>query len=137
VTGNNLHLHPAVVVAGDFDEPVRAWEGIPQTYECTEFLDLDSETGHRAWIVPAFAHPIGTATMVPGHGELHRALLERYEHLAVLTAMIHDRTKARSSPTGTTGSRSAIGRTTRTAASWRWGSTRARSCSLLQAPARW
>ncbi len=89
-TGRTLRIHPAVVAAGDFDEEVRAWEGIPQTYECTEWLNLDDEGGHRAWLLPAFAHPIGTATMVPGHGAAHRALMERYAHLAVFTAMIHD-----------------------------------------------
>jgi choline dehydrogenase-like flavoprotein len=89
-----------VVAAGDFDEPVRAWEGIPQTYECTELLQLDREDGHRVWIVPAFAHPAGTATMLPGHGAPHRALMQRYAHLAVLTAMIHDRTRGEVRPDG-------------------------------------
>jgi choline dehydrogenase-like flavoprotein len=99
-TGNWLRIHPAVVVAGEFDEPVRAWEGIPQTYECTELLQLDKESGHRVWIVPAFAHPVGTATLVPGHGAPHRALMKRYENLAVLTAMIHDRTRGTVRPDG-------------------------------------
>jgi len=40
-TGRGLRIHPAVVVAGEFAEPVRAWEGIPQTYECTELLSFD------------------------------------------------------------------------------------------------
>ena len=102
-TGNHLHLHPALVVAGDFDEPVRAWEGIPQTYECTELLQLDRDDGHRVWIVPAFAHPVGTATLVPGHGAPHRARMERYAHLAVLTAMVHDRTSGRVRPDGDLG----------------------------------
>jgi choline dehydrogenase-like flavoprotein len=99
-TGQHLRIHPAVVVAGDFDEPVRAWEGIPQTYECTQFLELDREDGHRVWIVPAFAHPVGTAALVPGHGAPHRALMQRYANLAVLTAMIHDRTRGRVRPDG-------------------------------------
>jgi choline dehydrogenase-like flavoprotein len=102
-TGQNLAIHPAVVVAGDFDEPVRAWEGIPQTYECTEHLDLDREDGPRAWIVPAFAHPVGTSVIVPGHGAPHRDLMRRYAHLAVLTAMIHDRSRGRVRPDGELG----------------------------------
>jgi choline dehydrogenase-like flavoprotein len=99
-TGEHLRIHPAVVAAGEFDEPVRAWEGIPQTYECTELLQLDREDGHRVWIVPAFAHPVGTAALVPGHGASHRALMQRYAHFAVLTAMIHDRTRGRVRPDG-------------------------------------
>lgn len=102
-TGKTLRLHPAITVAGDFDEPVRAWEGIPQTYECTEHLRLDEEGGPRVWIVPAFAHPVGTATMVPGHGLAHRSFMERYAHLAVLTAMIHDETEGEVEPAGERG----------------------------------
>ncbi len=102
-TGNTLRIHPAVIAAGDFGEPVKAWEGIPQTYECTEFLELDKPDGHRVWVLPAFAHPVGTATMVPGHGATHRALMERYPHLGVLTAMIHDLTPGKVRPNGKLG----------------------------------
>jgi choline dehydrogenase-like flavoprotein len=102
-TGNTLRIHPAVTAAGDFDEPVRAWEGIPQTCECTELLELGDPRGHRVWVLPAFAHPMGTSTMVPGHGAVHRALMERYAHLGVLTAMIHDLTPGRVRPKGALG----------------------------------
>jgi choline dehydrogenase-like flavoprotein len=104
-SGESLRLHPAVVVAGDFAEPIEAWKGIPQTYECTEFLDLDREDGEQVWIVPAFAHPVGTATAMPGHGPAHRDMMERYAHLAVLTAMVHDETKGMVSPRGAHGLR--------------------------------
>ena len=106
VTGTTLRVHPALIAAGDFDEELRAWEGIPQSYECTQFLQLDrpdDERAHRAWIVPAFAHPVGTATMVPGHGGAHRRLMERYPHLGVLTAMIHDLTPGSVRPSGELG----------------------------------
>lgn len=102
-TGNTLRIHPAVIAAGDFEEPVKAWEGIPQSYECTEFLELDKPDGHRTWVLPVFAHPVGTATMVPGHGATHRALMERYPHLGVLTAMIHDLTPGKVRPNGKLG----------------------------------
>ena len=103
--GRSLRIHPALVAAGEFDEPVRAWEGIPQTYECTELLDLERDDGPRAWIIPAFAHPVGTATLFPGHGGSHRALMRRYAHLAAFTAMIHDHTTGRVSPDGDLGLR--------------------------------
>ncbi len=106
--GETLRIHPALVAAGEFDEPVRAWEGIPQTVECTEFLDLAAahapggadRVGLRSWIVPAFAHPVGTATLMPGAGADHRAMMARYAHLGVLTAMIHDLTPGRVRPRG-------------------------------------
>lgn len=102
-TGQTLRIHPAVVAAGDFAEPVRAFDGIPQTYECTEHLRLDEEGGHRVWIVPAFAHPVGTATLIPGHGAPHRELMTRYSHMAALTAMIHDDTTGTVEPKGDLG----------------------------------
>lgn len=102
-TGNSLRIHPAVVAAGDFGEPVRAWRGVPQTVECTEFLRLDDEAGPRTWIVPAFAHPVGVATLVPGLGAEHRAAMQRYPHLAALTAMIHDQTRGTVRPAGDLG----------------------------------
>ncbi len=114
-TGRSLRIHPAPVVAGEFDAPVRAWEGIPQTVECTEHLDFerahpadgppDGRPGARTWIVPAFAHPVGTATMVPGLGAQHRGLMAAYERLAVFTPMIHDTTAGRVRPSGDLGLR--------------------------------
>ncbi|NUQ73495.1 MAG: GMC family oxidoreductase [Polyangiaceae bacterium] len=99
-TGNTLRIHPAVVAAGEFDEPIYAWRGIPQTFECTEHLEFDRDDGHRSWIVTAFAHPVGTSTLIPGHGASHRALMERYAHLGAFTAMLHDHTAGRVRPDG-------------------------------------
>lgn len=103
-TGRTLRLHPAVVVAGDFAEPVNAWQGIPQAYECTEWLDFEAETA-RTWIVPVFGHPMGVATLVPGAGAAHRARMERFAHTAALTAMLHDHTCGVVTPAGELGVR--------------------------------
>jgi len=118
-TGNGLTIHPALVAAGDFDEPVRAWKGIPQSVECTEFLDFEAahpgakadeaalkrsqETGHRTWLIPAFAHPMSTATILPGWGADHRKLMSRYDHMAVFSGMIHDQSQGRVRPKGDLG----------------------------------
>lgn len=105
-TGKHLRIHPALVAAGEFPEPVHAWRGIPQTFECTEHLDFkrahhgDDAPGTRTWIVPAFAHPVGTSTLLPGHGAAHRQLMERYDRIAVFTGMIHDRTAGTVTPKG-------------------------------------
>lgn len=93
--GRGLRLHPGAVVAGVFDERVEAWKGIPQSYECTELLDLRPGSDNRVWLVPSFAHPIGTASLMPGFGPtLHREM-RRYPRLGVLAAMIHDETAGR------------------------------------------
>ena len=99
-TGERLRLHPAVVVAGEFEEEVAAFGKIPQTYECTEWLDFGPGARHRVWIVPVFAHPMAFAAMLPQHGAAHRGLMERYSHLAVLTAMVHDETAGSVRPRG-------------------------------------
>lgn len=102
-TGQRLHLHPAVIVAGELDEPVRAWQGIPQSIECTEHFRPDESSGGRVWIIPAFAHPIGAATLLPGYDAGHAARMARYAHLGVLTAVLHDETKGAVRPRGELG----------------------------------
>ncbi|MCK6545000.1 GMC family oxidoreductase [Myxococcota bacterium] len=104
-TGNGLRVHPALVAAGEYDEEIRAWSGIPQSVECTEFLDLESEdeAAPRVWLITAFAHPAGLATMAPGHGETHRAFMRKYANLGAFTGMIHDETEGRVRPSGALG----------------------------------
>lgn len=107
--GRTLRIHPAVVAAGEFDEAVHAWRGIPQTVECTEFLRFGPEDGRASprniWIVPAFGHPMGTATMLPGHGALHRQFMLAYPRLAVFCAMLHDGSRGTVTSQGETGVR--------------------------------
>lgn len=93
--GQNLRLHPGGVVAGRFEREIDAVHGIPQSFECTELLSFDEESDRRVWIVPAFAHPIGTASTLPGFGAPHMEAMREYRHLAVLTAMVHDETAGR------------------------------------------
>ncbi|MEZ4227298.1 MAG: GMC family oxidoreductase [Polyangiaceae bacterium] len=90
--GRRLHLHPGAPVVGVFDEAIDGFKGIPQSYECTEWLDLAAGSDRRIWITTAFAHPIGAAVTLPGFGPKHFEWMQRYRHIAVLTAMIHDET---------------------------------------------
>jgi len=93
--GRGLRLHPGAVVAGKFDRVMNSQYGIPQSYECTEHLSFEEGSDSRVWIVPAFAHPIGTAAMLPGFGKEHMRAMRAYGNLAVLTAMVHDETAGR------------------------------------------
>jgi choline dehydrogenase-like flavoprotein len=93
--GRGLHLHPGGGVIGWFGERIEGDRGIPQSYECTELLDLAPGSDRRVWITTAFAHPIGAAVMLPGFGPEHREWLSRYSELGVLTAMVHDETAGR------------------------------------------
>jgi choline dehydrogenase-like flavoprotein len=93
--GAGLHLHPGVAVAGLFDEQIQGWKGIPQSVECTELLDFSRGSDRRVWITTAFAHPVGTAVMLPGFGATHREWMKRYPSFGVLTAMVHDESAGR------------------------------------------
>jgi choline dehydrogenase-like flavoprotein len=90
VLGTGLRMHPGAVVAGTFADPIAGHHGIPQSYECTEMLSFEEGAEKRTWIVPAFAHPVGTAATLPGFGAAHMKAMRDYRHLAVLTAMLHD-----------------------------------------------
>ena len=94
--GRTLRLHPGAAVAGLFDDPVEGWWGIPQSWECTELLSFDdADPLKRNWIITAFAHPVGMASMLPGFGAAHMRMMRNYPRLAVFAAMLHDRTAGR------------------------------------------
>ncbi|MDP3279237.1 MAG: FAD-dependent oxidoreductase [Deltaproteobacteria bacterium] len=94
--GRGLHIHPASVVAGIFaDREVAGWRGIPQSIECMEHLTFEEGSERRVWIVPAFAHPGGTASMLPGSGPAWVDAMRKYPNLGVLTAMVHDESEGR------------------------------------------
>lgn len=92
--GRSLRIHPGAAVAGVFDELIEGWTGIPQVYECTEKLVFDErpDNDDRAWIVPAFAHPVGLGAALPGFGAAHMRRMRLYPRIAVISAMLHDRT---------------------------------------------
>ena len=91
--GRSLRLHPGVAVAGEFAEPVQAWHGVPQSFECTEKLLFEPGALDRSWLIPAFAHPGGYAGIQPGFGEAHAAAMQAYPRTAVVAAMLHDETR--------------------------------------------
>lgn len=91
VVGKNLRLHPHLVVVGAFPEPVRAWEGIPQSYVVDEFLNLEKSI-EGGWLAfAAAAQPIATSALLPGLGAEHRASMDRYAHLGAAAIVLHDR----------------------------------------------
>ncbi|MFO0666510.1 MAG: GMC family oxidoreductase N-terminal domain-containing protein [Polyangiaceae bacterium] len=93
--GRGLRMHPGAVVSGCFDSPIEGHHGIPQSYECTEHLSFEEGSDKRIWIIPAFAHPIGTASTLPGFGAAHMKSMRAYRNIAVLTAMLHDDSSGR------------------------------------------
>ena len=90
--GTNLHLHPAVFVGGVFNETINGHLGIPQSYYIDEFLDLEASPDSGYLLMPAFGSQMIVAASLPGFGDSHRELMERYPHIAALLVLLHDRT---------------------------------------------
>lgn len=103
LVGSRLFLHPGAAVAARFDEPLQSWRGVPQSYECTEFLDFAPRSQRRVWIVPTFAHPAGVSAVLSGFGEAHAAYMKDYGRMAALSAMVHDEHPGRVGPRGAHG----------------------------------
>lgn len=90
--GKNLHLHPAVFVGGVFNETIDGHLGIPQSYYIDEFLNLEKSPKSGYLLMPAFGSQMIVAASLPGFGDSHRELMERYRHIAALLVLLHDRT---------------------------------------------
>ena len=83
--GRNLALHPAVSVAGRFDEKVTAWEGVLQSVGIEDFHESEGI------LIEATSTPPGMGSFaLPGEG---RELLEELrgaDRLAMVGAMVAD-----------------------------------------------
>lgn len=94
--GRNLRLQPHVAVSALYAEPVESWRGIPQGYVVDEFLALDERSaGHGYLLVPAFAHPVAAASVLPGYGAAHRELMTLYPRLGAIGIFLHDHSRGR------------------------------------------
>jgi choline dehydrogenase-like flavoprotein len=83
--GRNLAVHPAVGVAGRFDEPVVAWKGVLQSAAVEELHERDGI------LIEATSTPPGMGSMtLPGFGPELLAELRAADHLATLGAMVAD-----------------------------------------------
>jgi len=94
-TGANLHLHPAVFVGGIFNQTIDGHLGIPQSFYIDEFLDMEKGSGKGYLLMPAFGSQVIVAASLPGFGDNHQELMERYRHIAALLVLLHDRTAGR------------------------------------------
>lgn len=88
--GRNLHLHPSVMAAGFFEEPIHAYRGIPQSYYVDEFIDLERDPHSGTILMPIAGFPVLTATQLPGFGRDHFRYMQRFSHMAGLLALLHD-----------------------------------------------
>lgn len=88
--GRNLSVHPAVSVAGRFEETVDATNGVLQSAGIDEFHESDGI------LLEATSTPPGMGSMVPpGTGRALAGQLDTAAHLATVGAMIADQPSGR------------------------------------------
>jgi len=82
--GRNLSLQPQLPVSALFDEEVRSFRGIPQTYAVTEFEDLDND--EHGWWGFRIESIGGTPGIVAGnlssYGDAGKRLMQSYARTA-------------------------------------------------------
>jgi choline dehydrogenase-like flavoprotein len=82
--GRNLAIHPATAVRAMFDEPIRMWEGVPQS------LYIDEFASEGIVFEGAAGPPDYLAMALPGAGAAHRDLMRDAERMSQFGVMVSD-----------------------------------------------
>ncbi|MDX1601046.1 MAG: FAD-dependent oxidoreductase [Anaerolineales bacterium] len=93
--GRHLRLHPVTAPIGVYDDPVRSWEGPPQTRLIQAFKDVSGDGyGFRLEVAPA--HPGLWASALPWtSGRGHKRLMAQLDHLGNIISIVRDRGSGR------------------------------------------
>jgi choline dehydrogenase-like flavoprotein len=75
--GRNLRVHPVSWVGAYFEQPVRSWEGVMQSWSVDAFSD-------RRLFLEATATPVAFGAHLGGVGAELQERIARYEHLAFI-----------------------------------------------------
>jgi choline dehydrogenase-like flavoprotein len=87
--GRNLRVHPATWVGGRFDEEVRGWDGVMQSYAVDEWED-------RGLLLEATFTPLAFGgAWLPGAGVEHQERLLAYGEIASTGIHLSDRSSGR------------------------------------------
>lgn len=89
--GGRSFLHPVVLSAARFAQPIAGWSGAPQSVYSDQHLDsqpLDGPLGFKLETPPL--HPLVFATLVPGHGPEQAVHLRGFPHTQALLALLRD-----------------------------------------------
>jgi choline dehydrogenase-like flavoprotein len=87
--GKNLTLHPAGKALGLFDEEIRGWEGVPQSYYCSAY-------SHQGVMFEGvFTPPSLASTTILLQGRSHKEVMENFSHLASFGFMVTDESRGR------------------------------------------
>ncbi len=95
--GRHLSLQPQLPVAAIFDEEVRFFRGIPQSFAVTEFERLDDEArGWWGYRIEAIAGTPGiVASLMPHLGSQGKTLMSRYAHFGAVLCLAPDEPRGR------------------------------------------
>ncbi len=91
LVGRRTFLHPTVVSAAVMPQPVKGYEGAPQTIYSDHFLDsvpVDGPAGYKLEAPPL--HPILAGITLPGFGAGHARWMGEFAHLQVVIALLRD-----------------------------------------------
>jgi choline dehydrogenase-like flavoprotein len=87
--GRHLHVHPAAWIGGLYEQDVRGWEGIMQSYYVDEWQD-------QGILLEATFTPLSFgAHWLPGVGEALAARVADYGRLASIGVHLHDHSEGR------------------------------------------
>jgi len=87
--GRHLRIHPACWVGASYDEPVRGWDGVMQSWAVDEWND-------RGLFLEATFTPLSFGGQwLPGAGAPFKERLERFGHLGVIGVHLSDRSEGR------------------------------------------
>jgi choline dehydrogenase-like flavoprotein len=87
--GRNLRIHPACWVGARFEDEVRGWDGVMQSYAVTEWEG-------RGLLLEATFTPLAFgAQWLPGTGAEHQRRVLAYDHIAATGVHLSDRSSGR------------------------------------------
>lgn len=88
--GQDLHLHPSVLLTGIYDEDIYGYRGIPQSYYVDEFIDLERDPDSGYVIMPVYGFPVMTAAQLPGFGPAHFEIMRNFHRMVGILVLMHD-----------------------------------------------
>ena len=89
--GKRTFLHPTVVSAALYAQPVNGYAGAPQTIYSDHFMDtqaIDGAVGYKLEVPPL--HPLLFATNMAGFGDQHAEMMKQFANTHVILALLRD-----------------------------------------------
>ena len=87
--GRNLHIHPACWVGAQYEEEVRGWEGVMQSYY------LDEWESERVLLEATFTPLAFGGAWLQGAGRAHQEAMLEFAHIASIGVQLADRSEGR------------------------------------------